>query len=115
LLAANLEIDAHEVLVTSVAPEAVIAENFQLLRELLGSFHYTDSIPAWGLGGQVYSDYVSLIESRKAGDGHRADELANRLVASLSNMMSVDRFYPRVAMSIMSSYVASFAIAEVSI
>jgi nuclear pore complex protein Nup98-Nup96 len=115
LLAANLEIDAHEVLVTNVAPEAVIAENFQLLRELLGSFHYTDSIPAWGLGGQVYSDYVSLIESRKAGDGHRADELANRLVASLSNMKSVDRFYPRVAMSIMSSYVASFAIGEVSI
>ncbi|KAI9758833.1 MAG: Calcium-binding component of the spindle pole body (SPB) half-bridge [Chaenotheca gracillima] len=52
--------EAHRTLCRSVAPQAVIADETETLEHLLSSFENVDLVPGWGLGGQVYLDYIHL-------------------------------------------------------
>lgn len=84
LLAGNWA-EAHHTMCTTVAPRAIIEEDLSTLRQLLDAFrdgkrHVSD----WMLGGQVYEDYVKLVNVK--GDRERAETL-KRLAAALPKMV----------------------------
>ncbi|KAK8254279.1 nuclear protein 96-domain-containing protein [Phyllosticta capitalensis] len=74
LLLANLLVTAHNVLISTVAPAAVIAntaDELDALRDLLGKFvahPMHPSIPSqdWKRGGLVYEDYLQLLQQSNA-------------------------------------------------
>ncbi|KAF1991983.1 hypothetical protein K402DRAFT_388546 [Aulographum hederae CBS 113979] len=82
LLAAGRWEEAHSVLTHLVGPRAVIERDFDELRELMGGFmdlpddakaaglergkRPKDMITDWNLGGQVYFDYVHLLDIKTA-------------------------------------------------
>ncbi|PNS16588.1 hypothetical protein CAC42_88 [Sphaceloma murrayae] len=93
ILAADLE-GAHAVLIQNVGPAAVISQDYDALRELLG--HFTDSggrnarkVAGWKKGGEVYFDFVHLLDlaGRKGAEveGERA-EVVKRLLGALPGM-----------------------------
>ncbi|KAI9887281.1 MAG: hypothetical protein M1823_000875 [Watsoniomyces obsoletus] len=62
LLEANNWDEAHETLVTTVAPQAIIEDDLEILRDLLKGFQQKETIEGWSLGGKMYEDYVRLME-----------------------------------------------------
>ena len=78
--------EAHEVLRKEVGPTAVIEENWDVLQQVLAAFEPgKDSIQEWGLGGQVYTDYLSLITADLNAPEKR--ELLARLLGALPTMV----------------------------
>ncbi len=53
--------EAHETLVKTVAPQAIIEDDLAVLDDLLKGFQKKDSIEGWNLGGQVYEDYLRML------------------------------------------------------
>jgi len=77
--------EAHEILKTEVGPSAVIEEDWDTLQEILNEFQPgKDSIPSWGLGGEVYEDYLSLITG--SATGQKKAESLDRLLGALPTM-----------------------------
>ncbi|CAK9838332.1 nucleoporin Nup98 and Nup96 [Schizosaccharomyces pombe] len=55
--------DAHKVLLDTLAPQAVISGNKTQLKKALEGFNgQTDGLASWRFGGQIYSDYLDLLE-----------------------------------------------------
>lgn len=78
--------EAHEVLRREVGPTAVIEEDWDVLRGVLDSFQPgKDRIQEWGLGGQVYEDYLSLVT--KVANGKEKKEMLDRLLGALPTMV----------------------------
>ncbi|KAF2116321.1 nuclear protein 96-domain-containing protein [Lophiotrema nucula] len=92
--------EAHEVLCRSVGPNAIIARDYDALRELLGDFVPTptstpvssqrraarpkDPVPGWAQGGQIYFDYIHLLDLASTRDTtHRVDEELNKEISAL--------------------------------
>lgn len=74
---------AHQLLVSEVAPNAIVSEETELLAELLDKFQpVADYIPCWGQRAQMYSDYLQM---KRLGDG--PDEVD--LLAQLLDAMEV--------------------------
>ncbi|KAI9678795.1 MAG: hypothetical protein M1817_005853 [Caeruleum heppii] len=65
---------AHSTLCRSVAPQAIIADDLDRLRYLLGGFANVELVRGWNLGGQVYLDYLQLLHVMRHPDGssHRS-------------------------------------------
>lgn len=112
LLRAGAYDEAHAVLCRTVGPQAVISQGIDNLRELLGGFVGLGEearIEGWETGGQVYFDYVYLVDM----DGRPADEkklVLERLVAAVPSMLAVRHkerveLEERVAVSLISSAV----------
>ena len=77
--------EAHEVLRHIVGPRCVIAEEWTVLSNLLEDFREgKENIDDWGLGGQVYQDYLELIQKRISGNAKIA--LLGRLMDTLPNL-----------------------------
>lgn len=75
--------EAHETLCRIVAPRAIIEQDYASLQALLAAFNGKQFVRDWGLGGQVYADFVQLVrggEARGRSDGLR------RLVGALPAM-----------------------------
>ncbi|KAF2460468.1 nuclear protein 96-domain-containing protein [Lineolata rhizophorae] len=102
LLAANDIQTAHEVLCRSVAPRAIIEGSLPLLKQVLsrfgstatsmsaektGSVSVADVVTGWLLGGQVYADYVKLVDMRAGHTAARSAgerrEVLHRLLGAL--------------------------------
>lgn len=63
LLDANLWEEAHDCAIRTVSPEAVVSGNTERLADLLVRFvHPEIRIPSWSKGGQVYLDYIYLVD-----------------------------------------------------
>lgn len=63
---ANLPVEAHRTLVKNVAPQAVIERDYTTLETLLARFTDTAHlISDWALGGQIYHDYLRLVQFDK--------------------------------------------------
>lgn len=76
---------AHKVLRRIVGPHCVIAEEWVVLGDLLASFQKSkESISDWGLGGQVYEDYLTLIQNRVSGN--EKVTVLGRLMETLPNL-----------------------------
>jgi len=89
--------DAHKVLCTTVAPRAIIEQNYDALRELLGGFTdpYSgghgapkDEVQDWKLGGQVFFDFIYLMDLARGGEEMEQDRkgVIRRLVGALEAM-----------------------------
>ncbi len=80
LQAANWD-EAHNTLVHTVAPQCVIEQNYSTLQGLLDGFaEGKEHVSEWGMGGQIYEDYLALIKG--AGGAEKAAAL-KRLVHAL--------------------------------
>ena len=129
--ASNFE-EAHRALVDTVAPQAVIADDIAALGRLLDAFKDVDVIEKWASGGQVYRDYLTLLQLTSvtnvavegargvtvegaravAADKHLAS-VVKRLAAALPSWMDNDQdgnarlsFHQRVAAQEMSATLA---------
>lgn len=82
--AGDLE-EAHGVLRYVVGPHCVIAEEWAVLSNLLEGFQIgKENISDWGLGGQVYEDYLAIIQNRVSG--HAKLTILGRLMETLPNL-----------------------------
>lgn len=94
LLRAGDRADAHAVLCREVGPCAVIEQDYDALRELLGEFADEDNggrasgnvktVDGWRHGGQVYFDFVHLLDMQGRGDEGEAREAKVAVLKRLS-------------------------------
>jgi nuclear pore complex protein Nup98-Nup96 len=97
--------EAHEVLCRSVGPESIISRDYDALRELLGEFvptpegspidetasmssrsrarHPREPVPGWSHGGQIYFDYIHLLDLTSQQSSYRVDEELNAEINAL--------------------------------
>ncbi|KAI5244240.1 hypothetical protein E4T42_07158 [Aureobasidium subglaciale] len=93
LLRAGDSAQAHSVLCRSVGPAAIIEQEYDALRELLGLFHDmlpVNSVENWRFGGQVYFDYIHLLDLvHRDDDASRTSkkELLDRLTIALPSVL----------------------------
>lgn len=100
--AAELE-EAHEVLCRKVGPEAIISRDYDPLRELMGGFGPTPSnspasstsaaraalarnkepVQGWAQGGQIYFDYIELLDLTGRRSIFRVDDELNDRIQEL--------------------------------
>ena len=86
LVKAGQQSQAHDVFKGVVGPECVIGEEWAQLQGLLEAFlPVKDKINGWGLGGQIYSDYLTLVMDKVEGNEQLA--LLNRMLDALPTMM----------------------------
>lgn len=73
--------EAHGVFRKEVGPSAVVEQDWDTLQGVLDSFKSCkEQIAEWGMGGQVYDDYLSLT---KGIEGDEKEELLQRLLDAL--------------------------------
>ncbi|GAB7353807.1 hypothetical protein MBLNU459_g4186t1 [Dothideomycetes sp. NU459] len=87
LLRSGAQNEAHAVLCRQVGPQAVVAQDYDSLRELLG--HFDDlssnvSVEGWPTGGQVYFDFIHLLDLEGRDGNDRAREEKNRILTRLT-------------------------------
>ena len=94
--------EAHEVLRRIVGPEAVISRDYDILRELLGNFLPSPSrspidgssmasysipqksmVKGWGQGGQIYFEYIELLDLTSQRSNYRVDDDLEERIAGL--------------------------------
>lgn len=122
LLDAHAWKEAHKTIIQKVAPEAIITENLENLKVLLGKFTNPEKVPEWQLGGQVYADYVRLLELTESAGGwsssharklpvptEEAKTIAKRLLESLDGVERVT-FLQKIAVGEISKFVSNFVL-----
>ncbi|KAF2744617.1 hypothetical protein M011DRAFT_407995, partial [Sporormia fimetaria CBS 119925] len=82
--------EAHEVLCRSVGPDSIISRDYDSLRELLGEFTPTpassppkEPVQGWSHGGQIYFDYIHLLDLTNNQSARRLDEELNNEIRDL--------------------------------
>ncbi|KAF1845526.1 uncharacterized protein K460DRAFT_284121 [Cucurbitaria berberidis CBS 394.84] len=95
--------EAHEVLCRMVGPDAIISRDYDPLRELMGGFLPTptnspasfasstrtvsarrrEPVQGWAQGGQIYLDYLELIDLTGQRSTFRVDEDLNNRIQEL--------------------------------
>ncbi|KAL6875197.1 nuclear protein 96 domain-containing protein [Trichoderma novae-zelandiae] len=89
LLRAGSHIEAHRILVQHVAPQAIVERDYAGLSSLISQFQdRQQDIAEWTQGGEIYSHFLQLIESRGKGEGV-SPALLDRLLAGLNVMKDV--------------------------
>ncbi|KAF2449540.1 hypothetical protein P171DRAFT_427737 [Karstenula rhodostoma CBS 690.94] len=86
LIKANELQEAHEVLCRSVGPDAIISRHLDPLRELLGGFEdvqTAETITGWVQGGQIYFDYIHLLDLTEQRNPYRPDDKLNHDIHGL--------------------------------
>jgi nuclear pore complex protein Nup98-Nup96 len=85
--------EAHEVLCRKVGPEAIISRDYDFLRELMDGFvselqiSRREPVQGWAQGGQIYFDYIELIDLTGQRSNYRVDEeLDNRVQELLAKL-----------------------------
>lgn len=90
LLHAHSFEEAHRTLQRIVAPQAVIERDYDMLRSLLTGFKGKEGfISDWHLGGEMYSDYLEMLEGQKTGKIN--EKVVERLMAALPNVMEYQK------------------------
>jgi nuclear pore complex protein Nup98-Nup96 len=94
LIKANELDEAHEVLCRKVGPDAIISRDYEPLRELMAGFVPEDAndnaslassrlngnsrgpegVSGWAQGGQIYLDYIELLDHTGRRSTYRVDE-----------------------------------------
>jgi len=114
LVLARSLIEAQKTILSHIAPQAVISTRLSDLEDLLSTF-VSPFPPGWDIGGQIYLDYISLIqdhagiiERKRKGSGSRRDAVI-RLLRALP-AMEARTFEQRVAVSEMARVVANIVV-----
>ena len=112
LRAENWE-EAHSVLCRTVGPRAIIEEDYQTLQDVLGGFEPDgkEHVESWEVGGQVYQDFVDLVQDSLEEEGDRMAVLKH-LLSALPEMGDVEEmgFEEKVAVGEMSAVVGRKAL-----
>lgn len=106
--------EAHRTFVKEVAPKAIVELEYDALRVLLQSFEGKNVNTAdWTVGGQIYQDYLYLLDcDKKAGAIDK--KVLSRLLSNLPSVVAEERhpgFMETVAVETMSGVVAKAVIA----
>ena len=107
--------EAQKTILMHIAPQAVISTHLSELEELLLMFDSRHP-QGWDVGGQIYLDYISLVqerggaERRRRGTGSRKDSVV-RLLRALPSM-EARSFEQRVAQSEMAKVVANIIVSS---
>jgi nuclear pore complex protein Nup98-Nup96 len=112
LITAKAWLEAHRTIIQQVAPAAIISGNLDDLKKILAKFEPSVQPEGWGLGGQVYLDYIRLLELNKTNTPKSRDEkreVARRLLGALKN---VERhgFLQNIAVREMAGVVGSMVV-----
>lgn len=91
--------EAHEVLCRRVGPDAIISRDYDPLRELMGGFlpspsstpsssvrgasRRNEPVQGWAQGGQIYFDYIELLDLTAQRSTYRVDEELNLRIQEL--------------------------------
>jgi nuclear pore complex protein Nup98-Nup96 len=115
LIKASSFTEAHHTFAREVAPKTIVELDYDVLRSLLNAFKgQEDTISDWHLGGQIYLDFLELVEGQKRRD-HRVDLSAlERLLAGLPAIVEKSRkpsFMETVAVETISGTVAKQVVA----
>lgn len=109
LIKAGSFVEAHKTFSQDVAPKTVIEMDYDSLRALLQGFAaHKDSIPEWHLGGQIYQDFLELLDCQKRAKSIDILTL-ERLLAGLPAVVETSRkasFMEVVAIETISAVVA---------
>uniref|UniRef100_A0A8R1U0N8 Nuclear pore complex protein Nup98-Nup96 n=1 Tax=Onchocerca volvulus TaxID=6282 RepID=A0A8R1U0N8_ONCVO len=101
--------EAHSIFFEKVAPNMIISDDYESLGQLSGLFEeVSDQIPAWGPGGQIFTDFYRIKKRlEEIGDDEEVKEIIEwahslelRLVA-----MPVNSPIQRLAATVMSKYI----------
>lgn len=74
IIAGNFE-EAHYRILHAVAPKAVISNDLDRLLTLLLSFKSPESISNWSRGGQIYLDYIYIVETMTSAEQNKFSEV----------------------------------------
>lgn len=114
LLRAGAYEEAHRTFSREVAPTTVIERDWDTLRALLAGFKGQEaSIAEWHLGGELYADYLHVIESQKKDTSKIDGMVLERLLAALPAMAEDGRqasFLEIVAVQEISGVVAQMVV-----
>lgn len=102
LLKAKNWTEAHKTLCRTVAPRAIIEQDYQTLSNLLAGFEHKELVNEWSLGGQVFQDFIALVRG-EGGDGLK--RLLTVLPAMVSERPGKLEFLETVAVKEMSGIV----------
>jgi nuclear pore complex protein Nup98-Nup96 len=106
--------EAHRTFSKEVAPKTVVELDYDTLRNLLGGFHGKENtISEWHLGGEIYQDFLGLLDSEKRG-WQVNHALLERLLAGLPAVVEESRhpgFMEKVAIETISGVVAKAMVA----
>ncbi|KAF8866856.1 hypothetical protein BDZ45DRAFT_667523 [Acephala macrosclerotiorum] len=114
LLHAGAYNEAHRTFAKEVAPKTVIEMDYTALRNLLQGFNgKEDTVAEWHLGGEIYKDFLYLLDAEKKGVA--IDDLVlERLLAGLPAVVEEARhpaFLETVAIETISGVVAKAVVA----
>ncbi|KAK7419971.1 hypothetical protein QQZ08_010607 [Neonectria magnoliae] len=86
LLRAGSFVEAHRILVQEVAPLAIVERDYADLSALISQFDGRhEAISEWSLGGEIYSLFLNLLQSRNKGE-MASPAVLERLLAGLHAM-----------------------------
>ena len=109
LLKAGSYQEAHRTFTKDVAPKTIIERDYLTLRTLLDGFRgKEDSVVEWHLGGEIYSDFLDLLEHERT-ESALDYAVIDRLLAGLPAVVEEARhpsFLETVAIETISSVVA---------
>jgi nuclear pore complex protein Nup98-Nup96 len=107
--------EAHSTFAKEVAPRAIVELDYDTLRVLLVGFEGKESsIAEWHLGGEIYQDYLRLLDCDKKG-GVINHAVLQRLLSGLPAVVEESRhpaFMETVAVETMSGVVAKSVVAQ---
>lgn len=84
--------EAHRTFSKEVAPKTIIECDYDTLHMLLGGFYgREDTISEWRLGGEIYSDFLQLLDSQKKAQAVDY-ALLGRLLAALPAVVEESRY-----------------------
>jgi nuclear pore complex protein Nup98-Nup96 len=113
LIKANSLNEAHRTFSKEVAPKNVIELDYDTLRSLLSGFKGKEhTVADWHLGGEIYQDFLELLDSEKRG-GAADHTLLERLLSGLPAVVEPTRhpaFMEKVAIETISEVVAKAVI-----
>jgi nuclear pore complex protein Nup98-Nup96 len=106
--------EAHRTFAQEVAPRRIVEADYETLRALLGGFRGRESaVSEWHRGGQIYADFLRLLDDEKTGRGvdHAVLE---RLLGGLPAVVASRRagFLERVAVETMGGVVAATVVGQ---
>lgn len=111
--AGSLE-EAHRTLARDVAPHSIVEADYANLRSLLAGFQGKEhAIPEWHQGGEIYVDFLQLLDDQRRGTAVDGAVL-KRLLVGLPAVVEGSRhagFMETVAIETMSGVVAQTVVA----
>lgn len=106
--------EAHRTFATDVAPRSIVEADYDTLRALLEGFRGRENaIPEWRRGGEIYQDFLQLLDDTKKGGPGPDRAVLERLLVGLPAAVAARQagFMETVAVETMSGVVAKTVVA----